>query len=66
MSLDRGRFGRTLGLIAFVSAVFLLTTAERFGADGRIFSVAVVAVGSISLVTAMTGFLIAAEDMMSE
>jgi hypothetical protein len=66
MSIDRGRFGRTLGLIALVSAVFLLTTAERFGTGGDIFPVAIVAVGSISLVTAMTGFLIAAEDMMSE
>ena len=55
-----------VGLIAAVSAVFLLTTAQRFGADSPVFSTAVVAIGSISLVTAMTGFLIAAADAVEE
>lgn len=66
MSVDTGRFARIVALIASVSAVFLLTTAERFGADSRVFSTAVVAIGSISLVTAITGFLISAAEMVEE
>jgi hypothetical protein len=66
MSVDTGRFARIVALIASVSAVFLLTTAETFGADSRVFSTAVVAIGSISLVTAITGFLISASEMVEE
>jgi hypothetical protein len=62
MSVDKGRFARVLVLISFVTAVILLTTAQRFGTGGRVFPVAVVAVGTISLVTAITGFLIAAAE----
>jgi len=66
MSVDMGRFARIVALIAAVSAVFLLTTAQRFGADSRVFSAAVVSMGSISLVTAITGLLIAASEKLEE
>jgi hypothetical protein len=48
--LDTGRFGRLLLLIGFVTAVSLLTSAQVLPND--LFSVAVVAVGSVALVTA--------------
>ncbi|MDZ5811111.1 hypothetical protein U4E84_07100 [Halorubrum sp. AD140] len=56
--LDSARFGRLLLLIGFVTTVSLLTSARILPND--LFSVAVVAIGSIALVTAITGFLIAA------
>jgi hypothetical protein len=56
--VDVGRLGRLLGLIAFVTAVSLLTSARVLPSD--LFSIAVVAIGSIALVTAIIGFLIAA------
>lgn len=55
--LDTGRFGRLLALIAAVTAVSLLTSAQVLG--GELFSVAVVAVGAIAVITAIIGFLIA-------
>lgn len=64
MNIDTGRFARVVVLISFVTAVILLTTAQRFGTEGSIFPVAVVAVGAVSLVTAITGFLIAAAEEM--
>lgn len=54
---DVGRFGRLLGLIAAVTAVALLTSAQVL--SGAVFQVAVVAVGAIAVVTAITGVLIA-------
>jgi len=54
---DTGRLGRLLGLIGFVTAVSLLTSAQVLPSD--LFSIAVVAIGSVALVTAITGFLIA-------
>ena len=54
---DTGRFGRLLTLIAAVTAVSLLTSAQAL--SGALFSIAVVAVGAVALVTAMVGFLIA-------
>ena len=54
---DTGRFGRLVTLIAAVTAVSLLTSAQVLG--GALLSIAVVAVGSIALVTAIVGFLIA-------
>lgn len=54
---DTARFGRLLALIAFVSALFIITAAETL--DGRLFRISVFAIGSVSLLTAMTGFLIA-------
>ncbi len=56
-SFDRGRFGRLLALIGFVTAVSLLTSAQVL--PSALFSLAVVAVGSIAVVTAIIGFLIA-------
>ena len=55
---DAGRFGRLLTLISAVTAVTLLTSAQVLG--GALFAVGVVAVGTIALVTAIIGFLIAA------
>ncbi|WP_049921275.1 hypothetical protein [Halopiger djelfimassiliensis] len=55
--LDTGRFGRLLALIAAVTAVSLLTSAQVL--PGSVLPIAVVAVGSIALVTAIIGFLIA-------
>lgn len=52
-----GRFGRLLTLVATVTAVSLLTSAQVL--SGTVLSVAVVAVGSVALVTAIVGFLIA-------
>lgn len=56
--IDRGRFGRTLVLISFVTAVFLILTANRF--DDALFRISAVGIGVIALITAMGGFLIAA------
>ena len=56
--LDIARLGRLLLLIGFVTAVSLLTSARVLPSD--LFSIAVVAIGSIALVTAIIGFLIAA------
>ncbi|WIV66409.1 hypothetical protein [Natrialbaceae archaeon AArc-T1-2] len=55
--LDVGRFGRLLTLIAAVTAVSLLTSAQAL--PGAVLSIAVVAVGAIAVVTAIIGFLIA-------
>ncbi|MFC7213853.1 hypothetical protein ACFQO4_07140 [Saliphagus sp. GCM10025334] len=52
-----GRFGRLLGLIAVVTAVSLLTSAQAL--SGTVLSIAVVALGGVALVTAIIGFLIA-------
>ena len=54
---DTARFGRLLALIAAVTAVSLLTSAQVL--SGALFSIGVVAVGAIALVTAIVGFLIA-------
>ncbi len=54
---DTGRLGRLLALIGFVTAVSLLTSAQILPSE--LFSIAVVAIGSVALVTAITGFLIA-------
>lgn len=62
--LDVARFGRLITLIAFVTAVSLLTSARVL--PGELFSVAIVAIGSIALVTAITGFLIAAGQTYDE
>lgn len=54
---DTGRFGRLLTLIAVVTAIALLTSAQAL--PGSILPFAFVAVGAIAVVTAITGFLIA-------
>ena len=54
---DAGRFGRLLSLIAVVTAISLLTSAQVF--SGRVFSIVVVLVGAVALITAIVGVLIA-------
>jgi ABC-type enterobactin transport system permease subunit len=66
MSVQKGRFMRSFGLIASVTAVFLLTGAQRFGTGGQSFPALVVGVGVISLVTAITSFLISANEYLEE
>lgn len=56
--IDLGRFGRTLAVIGFVTAVFLFLTASRLSGD--LFRVGAVAIGTVGIVTAVVGFLIAA------
>ena len=51
-------------LIVFVTAVFLFLAANRF--EGELFQVSVVAVGTVALVTAITGFLIASAETFDE
>lgn len=55
--IDTGRFGRLLTLVAAVTAVSLLTSAQAL--SGTVLSVGVVAIGAIAVVTAIIGFLIA-------
>ena len=56
--IDAGRFGRTLVLIGFVTTVFMLLIANRLSGDT--FRIGAVAIGTVALITAITGFLIAA------
>ena len=63
-SLPIGRFARTLTLIIFVTAAFLLLAANRL--DGVLFQVGAVAVGAVAVVTAIVGFLIAAGSAYEE
>ena len=55
--LDVSRLARLIALIAFVSAVFLVTAASTL--TSQLYSIAVVVVGSIAVVTAIIGTLIA-------
>lgn len=55
---DTGRFGRTLLLVGFVTTVFLFLTANRLSDDA--FRIGAVAIGTVAMVTAIVGFLIAA------
>lgn len=56
--IDMGRLGRTLALIGFVTAVFMLLTANRLGGD--LVQVGFVAIGTVAFITAIVGFFIAA------
>jgi len=56
-SFDVGRAARVLTLIAFVTAVFLLTASWQL--EGTTFQIGAVAIGAVAVVTAITGFLIA-------
>lgn len=56
--LDLGRFGRTLVLIGFVTAVFLTLTANRLG--DALFQIGAVVIVTVAVLTAIVGFLIAA------
>ncbi|WP_247729810.1 hypothetical protein [Halovivax limisalsi] len=51
------RFGRTLTLIAAVTAISLLTSAQIL--SGAVLAGGVVAIGAIAVVTAIVGFMIA-------
>jgi len=55
--IDFFRFGRTLVLISVVTSVFLILTADRLG--GELFRVGMFAIGTVAVVTAITGFFIA-------
>lgn len=57
-SFDTRRLLRLYVLIAFVTAVFFLTAREVVA--GPTLSIALVVIGSVALVSAITGFLIAA------
>lgn len=54
---DVGRFARLVSLVAVVTVISLLTSAQRLSSPA--FSVVAVLVGVIALVTAIAGFLIA-------
>ena len=56
--IDAGRLGRTLVLIGFVTTVFLFLIAERLSGDT--FRIGAVAIGTVALITAIIGFIIAA------
>jgi uncharacterized membrane protein YhiD involved in acid resistance len=57
-SIDLGRLGRTLALIGFVTAVFMLLAVNRLSGDAL--QVGIVAISVVAFVTAIVGFLIAA------
>ncbi|PSQ38900.1 hypothetical protein BRD13_05365 [Halobacteriales archaeon SW_5_70_135] len=56
-SLPLGRFGRLVTLTASVTAVFLFVARQAL--DDELFQVAVVVIGSVAVVTAISGFLVA-------
>lgn len=56
-AFGRARFARTIGLIGFVTGAFLILAANELS---ETLSIAVVAIGGMALVTAITAFLIAA------
>ncbi|MFC7074548.1 hypothetical protein ACFQJ7_09070 [Halovenus rubra] len=56
--IDVGRLARTMVLIMFVTAVFILLGAERL--SGTVFRVGIGAIGAVAFITAITSFLIAA------
>lgn len=62
-SYDVGRVGRTLALIAFVTAVFLLTGASVL--SGVLLSIGVAVVGAVAIVTAISAFIIAAASAVT-
>ncbi|MEF8850801.1 MAG: hypothetical protein V5A44_09670 [Haloarculaceae archaeon] len=62
--IDVGRLGRTLALIGFVTAVFILLTANRLSGD--LVQVGFVAIGTVAFITAVVGFFIAAGDAIED
>lgn len=62
--IDMARFGRTLALIGFVTAVFILLTANRLSGD--LLQVGFVAIGTVAFITAVVGFFIAAGSAFDE
>jgi len=61
---DTGRFGRLLALISFVTAISIMTSAQRL--EGELFQISVFAIGSVALLTAMIGILIAGSAAYGE
>ncbi|MCQ4333443.1 hypothetical protein KM295_08110 [Natronomonas sp. F2-12] len=55
--IDSFRFGRILLLISVVTAVFLVLSADRL--EGEAFQIGAFAIGTVAVVTAIIGFLIA-------
>ncbi|MEF8773552.1 MAG: hypothetical protein V5A23_09680 [Halobacteriales archaeon] len=60
-AFDRARFARTVGLIGVVTGAFLILAASELS---ETLSIAVVAIGGVALVTAITAFLIAAAESL--
>lgn len=56
--IDLFRFGRTVVLISVVTAVFLILTASRL--EGESLQIGAFAIGTVAVITAIIGFLIAA------
>jgi hypothetical protein len=56
--IDTARLGRTLVRIGFVTAVCLLLAVNRL--EGTALRIGVVATGTVTVVTAIVGFLVAA------
>jgi len=56
--LDTARLLRTLTLIAFVTAVFVVLAAQQL--EGIVLQIGVFAIGTVAAITAIAGFLIAA------
>jgi hypothetical protein len=56
--IDTARLGRTLVLIGFVTAVFLLLAVNRL--EGTVFRIGVVTIGTVASVTGIVGPLVAA------
>lgn len=61
---DVARFARTMALIGFVTGAFLLLAAQQL--SGVLFQVGVVAIGSVAIVTAISGALIAAASVIGQ
>jgi hypothetical protein len=59
-SVDVGRFARTLTLIIFVTAVFIVISAIRL--EGVVFQIGSVAIGTVGFITAIIGFLVSASQ----
>jgi len=56
--LNTGRLARTLTLILFVTAVFVVLAAQQL--EGVVFQIGVFAIGAVGFITAIVTFLIAA------
>jgi ABC-type enterobactin transport system permease subunit len=62
--IDVARLGRTLALVGFVTAVFLLLAVNRLSGD--ILRVGIVGIGAVAFFTAISGFLIAAASTFDD
>lgn len=62
--LPVGRLGRLLALVAFVTAVFLFVSSRAL--DDDLFAIAVVVIGAVAVVTAISGFLISVASYVGD